>query len=194
MRVALALVFSILLAGFGKAGPAAKALSRDLVGAPAARAEMVVISIAVDAGRRIDARNSAYGANLSPALSWTPVDGAKSYAVILEDPDAPSPRPWGHWLIWNIPGAAASLPGGVPSGARPSRPSGAAQGRGDAGEVGYFGPHPPSGTPHYHFEVFALDRTLALAGGADRNALLAAMRGHVLALGELVATFTAPPR
>ncbi|MEP6967659.1 MAG: YbhB/YbcL family Raf kinase inhibitor-like protein [Pseudomonadota bacterium] len=192
MRVALALMFAITLAGCGQARPAPKALSHDLVGAIASPSRMTVASGAIGADGKIGARYSAYGANLSPALEWSPVAGARSYAVILEDPDAPAPRPWSHWLIWNIAPAETSLPEGVPLGAAPNRPPGAAQGRGDAGDVGYFGPKPPGGTHHYHFEVFALDRVLALAGGADRDALLTAMRGHVLAWGELIGTFAAP--
>ena len=112
---------------------------------------MTVASGAIGADGKIGARYSAYGANLSPALEWSPVAGARSYAVILEDPDAPAPRPWSHWLIWNIAPAETSLPEGVRLGARrtarPARP----RGRGDAGDIGYFGPKPPGGTHHYHF-------------------------------------------
>ncbi len=185
-------MFTIALAGCGQTRLAAKPLGHDLVGPVAFSSRMTVASDAVGADGRIAARNSAYGANLSPTLNWAPVAGAQSYAMILEDPDAPAPRPWGHWLIWNIPPAATSLAEGVPLGANPPQPAGAAQGRGDTGDVGYFGPKPPGGVHHYHFEVFALDRRLILAGGAGRDALLAAMRGHVLAWSELVGTFKAP--
>ena len=192
LRIWLAVMIAMALAACAQARPAARVLSRDLVGPPISKITMTVSSAALAADGRIDARNSAYGANLSPPLRWTAVAGAKSYAVVLEDPDAATPRPWAHWLIWNIPAAVTALSEGVPRGARPARPPGAAQGRTDAGSVGYFGPRPPSGTHHYHFQVFALDGALALAPGADRDALLAAMRGHVLASGDLVGVFSAP--
>ncbi len=61
------------------------------------------------------------------------------------------------------------------------------------GKVGYMGPKPPAGPAHhYHFEVFALDRSLDLASGAERQALLDAMKGHVLASGEFVGTYSKP--
>jgi Raf kinase inhibitor-like YbhB/YbcL family protein len=136
-------------------------------------------------------RHSSYGANVSPPLAWTEAAGARAYALVLEDPDAHGPRPFVHWLIWNLP--RTSLPEGVPSGGSPGRPQGAVQGASSAGQTGYYGPHPPSGTHHYHFEVFALDAPLALAPGADIAAFEKAAAGHVLARGETVATFAAPP-
>jgi Raf kinase inhibitor-like YbhB/YbcL family protein len=87
-----------------------------------------------------------------------------------------------HWLAWNIDPAARGLDGngGIAG----------AQGRNSRGGTGWFGPHPPAGAAHpYHFELFALDRKLDLAAGADRAALLGAMRGHVLGKGELVGMF-----
>lgn len=192
MRVAFALLFFIALSGCGQARPAGQPLSHDRVGAAASTSAITVTSGGVGPDGKIAARHGARAGNLSPPLAWSPVAAAASYAVILEDPDADAPRPWGHWLIWNIPGSVTALSEGVAIGARPPRPAGAAQGLGDAGDVGYFGPKPPSGVHHYHFEVFALDRALALPGGANRDALLAAMRGHVLGWGELIGTFAAP--
>lgn len=142
-------------------------------------------SAAVGVDGRIAARQSAHGQNLSPPLSWSGGAGAKTYAIVLEDSDAPGARPFVHWLVWNIPGAMTSLAEG-------RVPAGAAQGANDAGGTGYFGPRPPSGIHHYHFKIFALDGTLGLAAGADRAALSRAMNGHVLAGGELVGTFAAP--
>jgi Raf kinase inhibitor-like YbhB/YbcL family protein len=192
LRIWLAAMIAMSLAACAQARPAARALSHDLVGPPISKITMTVSSGALAADGRIATRNSAYGANLSPPLSWTAVAGAESYATVLEDPDAATPRPWAHWLIWNIPAAVTALSEGVPQGPRPARPPGAVQGRTDAGSVGYFGPRPPSGTHHYHFQVFALDRPLVLAAGADRGALLDAMRGHVLTSGDLVGVFSAP--
>jgi Raf kinase inhibitor-like YbhB/YbcL family protein len=99
-----------------------------------------------------------------------------------------------HWLIWNIPGDAVGLPEGVPLGQATATPPGAIQGMSDAHTPGYFGPHPPAGTGlhHYHVELFALDQRLDLKASAQLPQLEAAMQGHVLAKGVLVATYTAP--
>jgi len=153
---------------------------------------MRLTSSAIGADGRIAARQSAYGRNLSPPLAWTRVAGARSYAVILEDPDAPGAHPFVHWLIWNIPGAATSLPEGLPTSVRLPAPAGAVQGANEAGGTGYFGPKPPSGVHHYRFLIFALDSALGLAPGAGRDALSTAMNGHVIAQGELAGTFAAP--
>ena len=178
MRIAVALVVALCLVGCAPAQSAAVA--------------MRLTSSAIGADGRIAARQSAYGRNLSPPLAWTRVAGAKSYAVILEDPDAPGAHPFVHWLIWNIPGALTVLPDGLSASARPPSPVGAVQGDNDAGGTGYFGPKPPSGVHHYRFQIFALDAPLDLPGGAGRRALSDAMNGHVIARGELAATFAAP--
>lgn len=130
---------------------------------------------------------SAYGQGVSPPLAWrSGARGAKSFALIIEDPDAPLPVPFAHWLVWNIAPSSSGV-------AQGEVPAGAVQGALLTGKAGYMGPRPPPGPPHhYHFEVFALDRMLDLKPGADRSALLAAMNGHVLASGELVAVYQKP--
>src|SRR5438128_2222089 len=94
---------------------------------PGAVLEMV--SDALGADGSIDLRHSAYGDNLSPPLRWTPVEGARAYALILEDPDAPRETPFVHWLIWNIPAQITSLPEGLPNSAHLVTPQNAVQGR-----------------------------------------------------------------
>jgi Raf kinase inhibitor-like YbhB/YbcL family protein len=165
----------------------AKTLALGRVQAKSAQ-PMSVTSDAFRRGGAIDRRNTAYGANVSPPLHWSAVPGARVYAVVLEDPDAPKPTPFVHWLIWNI--QATSLPEGVPAQTAPA----AIQGANEAGGIGFSGPHPPplTGVHHYHFEVFALDAPLGLGGGGDLAALVKAMQGHVLADGELIGTFKAP--
>jgi Raf kinase inhibitor-like YbhB/YbcL family protein len=142
----------------------------------------------------IDLRHSAYGDNLSPPLHWTAVEGAGAYAIVVEDPDAPRERPFVHWMIWNIPGQVSALPEGVPNNAELVSPQGAIQGKNDNDSSGYFGPHPPQGHGghHYHFQIFALDGPLGLHPDADLRALTNAMKGRVIADGELVGTFEAP--
>jgi Raf kinase inhibitor-like YbhB/YbcL family protein len=136
----------------------------------------------------IPVMHSEYAEGVSPEISWSEVEGAKSYALILEDPDARTVRPFVHWVAWNIPADVTTLPAGL------SRPE-VCQGKTSRGSVGYFGPRPPEGDPphHYHFQVFALDKQLDVPPGADRDEVLRAMSGHVLAAGELVGTFQRPP-
>ena len=100
-------------------------------------------------------------------------------------------------MVWNIPGSVTSLREGLESLDRLQDPMGLRQGPNTAaGNVGYKGPRPPESDPahHYHFEVFALDQMLALRAGANREDLVKAMRGHVLAKGELIGLFQRPDR
>ncbi len=158
-----------------------------------AAASFPVTSPAFAAGAAIPLRHSAYGDGLSPALSWSGLPAeTRSVALMMEDPDARSARPYVHWLAWNIDPAAGGVPEGVTA---ENRPAGLRQGRNTRGRTGYFGPRPPGSQPHhYHFQLFALDAPLDLADGAGREALLAAMRGHVIASGELVGLFAEPQR
>lgn len=161
--------------------------------------QIQVSSAAFGADGAIPAKHSEYSDGVAPALSWAPVQGAQSYVVIMEDPDAKPITPFVHWVAWNIPAAVTSLPEGLQEQARLTAPDGLLQGRTSRGSVGYYGPRPPVGDPphHYHFQVFALDTMLEVPAGADRDAVLAAMKGHVLAKGELVGTYaqsTEPPK
>jgi len=139
----------------------------------------------------IPRKQSEYADGISPEIAWSRVEGAKSYALILEDPDAKSPKPFVHWIAWNIPGGVTSLPEGLEDRERVPEREGLLQGKNGRGSVGYFGPRPPVGDPphHYHFQVFALDDELDVSAGADRDELIEAMQGHVLAAGQLVGTY-----
>lgn len=205
MRPALALAAALLLAACAKSpteanvaepphSPEALSLGRITPREPGAALELLSDAVGTDAA--IDLRHTAYGANLSPPLKWTPVRGAGAYAIILEDPDAPMEKPFAHWLIWNIPGSVTALPEGLPNTAHPVTPQGAVQGRNDSGSYGYYGPRPPAGTGlhHYHIQIFALDGPLTLHADADIRALVDAMKGRVIADGELVGTYAAPER
>jgi Raf kinase inhibitor-like YbhB/YbcL family protein len=134
---------------------------------------------------------SEYHDGLSPPISWTAVPSAKSYALIMEDPDAKPITPFVHWVAWNIPADVTSLPEGLQEQMRLTQPEGLMQGKTSRGSVGYYGPRPPMGDPphHYHFLLLALDRMLDLPPGADRDQLLSAAKGHVIAKGELVGTY-----
>jgi len=160
--------------------------------------EIQLTSSAFEDGEEIPDRHSAYGANISPELSWSGVpDGAGSFALVVRDPDAPGPSPFIHWVVYNIPGDARSLPENLPSNPilRPNGEiAGTIQGPTDAKRTGYFGPRPPAGhgTHHYIFTLYALDEdgdALGLEQGLDEAALMSALEGHILAQGELVGLY-----
>jgi Raf kinase inhibitor-like YbhB/YbcL family protein len=140
---------------------------------------------AFEAGKPIPARFSCEGADLSPDLHWTdPPAGAKSLALILEDPDAPGGR-FIHWVAFNLSASDRQLAGGTPAGAK-----GLLQGRNDFGKNGFGGPCPPKGQTHrYYFRLYALDRQLSLKAGASADELRAAIQGHLLGETELMGTF-----
>lgn len=159
----------------------------------AATGALQVTSGGFRAGAAMPAKYSEYADGVSPPLAWSAVPGAKSYAVIMEDPDAPQ-KPFVHWLAWNIPANVTSLPEGVQEQPRLTEPDGVLQGRNTRGSSGYYGPRPPVGDAahHYHFQVFALDTVLALPFGADRDELVKALEGHVLGKGEVIGRYAQP--
>ena len=146
-------------------------------------------------GRLAD-RHSAYFDNLSPPLAWTGVPDVKSWALVVEDPDAPRELPFVHWMIWNIQAEARSLPEGLPNGAELVTPQGAIQGKNDMGSYGWFGPRPPAGhgLHRYYFQIFALDDILTLDSDTPLKALLNVLKATTIAKGEMMATFEAPAR
>lgn len=144
-------------------------------------------SSAFTQGQPIPAAYSCKGRDISPALAWTePPANTQSFALIMDDPDAPAGT-WVHWVIYNIPATARGLPEGVPTDAQLS--DGSLQGTTSARSTGYHGPCPPSGTHRYFFKLYALDAALSLAS-ANKEKLLKAMDGHILAQTELMGTFS----
>jgi Raf kinase inhibitor-like YbhB/YbcL family protein len=135
------------------------------------------------------------GADRSPPLAWDNVpEGTQEFALICDDPDAPTPQPWVHWVIYGIAADVRALPEDVKNEPQLSEPVAARQGKNswDSGAtVGYRGPMPPPGhgTHHYHFKLYAVDQPLDLAASATKEQLLAAMKGHVLAETELTGTY-----
>jgi Raf kinase inhibitor-like YbhB/YbcL family protein len=128
--------------------------------------------------------------NVSPPLAWSGApERTRELALLVEDPDAPLPQAFVHWAVYGLSPALTSLPEGVGIGSK--LPKGAAEGRNSTGRSGFVGPKPPPGhgIHHYHFQLFALDEPLGLAPGAERDALVEAMRGHVVAQGELIGTY-----
>ncbi|GMU21799.1 MAG: UPF0098 protein [Phycisphaerae bacterium] len=157
-----------------------------------ATSTITVQSTAFQNNRQIPRQHTGDGRNISPALSWSGIPaGAKELALIVDDPDAPRPEPWVHWLVYKIPADIKCLREELPPAEHVSSPAGALQGKNSWGGTGYRGPEPPRGhgIHHYHFKVYALDTKLRTPPGADKATLLAAMEGHVLAEGELIGTY-----
>ena len=132
----------------------------------------------------IPKKHTGEGPDVSPPLAWggTPPE-TKELALICDDPDAPTPKPWVHWVLYKLPASVISLAEG-------SHGSGL-EGRNDFGRAGYGGPMPPRGhgVHHYRFKLYALKAPLALAAGATKEQLLVSMKGLVLAESELVGTY-----
>ncbi len=142
-------------------------------------------------GQPIPELHGAEGGNVSPALHWSGSPaGTQSWALIVEDPDAPLPNPFVHWLVYNMPPSVMELPAAVSNEKQLSKPA-MMQGKNSSLKLGYTGCAPPKGdTPHrYFFQLFALDAMLNIEPGAGRSELIGAMEGHVLVRGQLVGTF-----
>jgi hypothetical protein len=162
------------------------------LGAPSAGQEvpmtLSISSSAFAAGAAIPAVYTCRGKGISPPIAWSGApETARSLALIMDDPDAPAGT-FVHWVIYNLPATATGLPESVPGAA--TLPDGSLQGSNSARRTGYTAPCPPSGTHRYFFKVYALDSVLELASGANKEALLKAMQGHILTRGELMGTVT----
>jgi len=154
--------------------------------APEAKIQLTSSSFAADSA--IPAKYSCGGADVSPALAWTePPAGTQSFALVVDDPDAPT-KTVIHWLIYDLPPATRALPEGVPT--KPKLPDGSRQGKNDHGKIGYSGPCPPAGAAHhYFFKLYALDYKTGLKPKANVAAVESAIKGHILAETELIARF-----
>jgi Raf kinase inhibitor-like YbhB/YbcL family protein len=141
-----------------------------------------IASPAFQEGGDIPSKFTCDGSDSSPPLQIVAVpSAAKSLVLIADDPDAPGGL-FTHWLVWNIPPQTRSIAEG-------SAPTGV-QGANDFGKSGYRGPCPPPGKHRYSFKVFALDRELDLRAGAKRSQVDTAMKGHIIAQGELVGRYS----
>jgi Raf kinase inhibitor-like YbhB/YbcL family protein len=138
-------------------------------------------------GGEIPSKYTCSGDDVSPALTWSGAPkGTKSFALIVDDPDAPSGT-FTHWIVYDLPAGAQQLPENV---SKTDDLSGGRQGRNDFRRVGYGGPCPPPGKAHrYFFRLFALNTALNLPAGAAKGDVEGAMRGHVIAQAELMGKF-----
>jgi Raf kinase inhibitor-like YbhB/YbcL family protein len=151
-------------------------------------ATMEIKSQAFAHGAPIPSKYTCDGADVSPPLSWAGAPAAtRSFALIADDPDAPSGT-WVHWVAWNIPAGTQSLPEGLPK--KEALPGEGRQGITDFGRTGYGGPCPPSGTHRYYFKLYALDATLELPATTTKKDLERAMQGHIRGQAELMGTYS----
>jgi hypothetical protein len=150
--------------------------------------ELPVSSQDLSPGSPVPAELTCDGADRAPQLRWgDPPSGTKSFAVIVDDPDAPR-GVFTHWVVFDIPAGVRVISGNVV--AADGTVAGGRQGRNGFGTDTYRGPCPPTGQEHeYRFYVYALDTTTGLQQGAGVNEVLAAMREHVLAVGVLRASY-----
>ena len=151
-----------------------------------------VRSGAFGSGKPIPRRHTGDGEDLSPPLSWSGLPAtARELALIVDDPDAPTPEPWVHWVIYSMAATTEGIAEGVPPVARPSFPAMSTQGKNSWSTIGYRGPAPPKGhgVHRYFFKLYALDKALDLPAGLDKPSLQKAMKGHIVAEGELMGTY-----
>lgn len=141
-------------------------------------------------GQSIPAKYSCTGKNISPPITWSePPAGTQSFALIMDDPDAPNGT-WVHWVLYNIPASARNLQEDLPVTGKNVDPNAIYVGKNSWRQIAYGGPCPPSGTHRYYFKLYALDIQIGLLPGATKEDVLREMDGHVLAQAELMGTFS----
>jgi len=147
-----------------------------------------ISSTAFSVGETIPKKFTCDGPDLSPPLRWEGAPpGTQSFALIMDDPDAPAGT-WVHWVLYNLSPTTKELPEGVEK--KDELGEGAVQGRNDFRRIGYGGPCPPAGKPHrYYFRLHALDVKLSLKAGASKPDVEGAMKGHILGQAELMGKY-----
>jgi Raf kinase inhibitor-like YbhB/YbcL family protein len=180
LRRALAIVPLLILVMLMFAGP------ERVPGQQASKIELTTTSF--EPGGFIPKRFTCEAADVSPALAWSdPPAGTQSFAIIEDDPDAPSGT-FVHWLVYDLPAAYRRLPEALSG--NDQMAGGGRQGTNDFSRIGYSGPCPPPGKPHRYFiRLYALDGKLNLRPAATRKELDSAMQGHILAQAELMGRF-----
>lgn len=141
-------------------------------------------------GKPIPRRFTCDGENLSPRFQWEGApEAAKSFALIIHDPDAPRHDGFTHWVLYNIPPSVSEIPENVPKAQEEVRGLGV-QGKNDAGQLGYMGPCPPSGSHRYFARLYALRKELSLKPGATREEVQSAMQGLEIEQAETMGTYS----
>jgi hypothetical protein len=182
MRIILT-ILAIALASCGASNHATNESNGGSAVENATLAKLELTSDAFQDGQPIPTQYTCDGADQTPALKWgEPPAGTKSFALVIDDPDAPSGT-FRHWGVFDIPASARSIGGGQRVGTEVTN---------DFGKPGYGGPCPPKGhgPHHYHFKLFALDADML---GVSPNAKVIdvekAAAQHAIAQGELIGTY-----
>ena len=197
---ALALVLSAQLTGCEseakepRSGSATRSAADPKGGKPMT---IKVTSKAFADEERIPVKYTGEGKDVSPPLEWSGApEETKEFALICDDPDAPTEEPWVHWVIYRIPAEATGLPEALPQMSR-LKPGQILQGKNswsapNKPTFGYKGPYPPTGhgTHHYHFTLYALDSKIVAEPGESKKQILEEIKGHVLATGRLTGVFS----
>jgi Raf kinase inhibitor-like YbhB/YbcL family protein len=170
--------------GFALSAVVATCLAAERAG----KDHMQLTSTAFAEGAAIPAKHTCDATNVSPPLKWSGAPaGAKSLALIVDDPDAPGGT-WVHWVLFDLPPGTTELPEDLPKSQYVA--GGAKQGLNDFRHLGYGGPCPPRGKAHrYFFKLYALDAMLDLKPGATKKDVEHAMEKHVLAEARLMGTY-----
>ncbi|BAY23554.1 PEBP family protein [Calothrix sp. NIES-2100] len=150
---------------------------------------MEIRSSAFFIGNTIPFKYTCDGDDISLPIYWEdPPQGTQSFALIVDDPDAPQ-KTFTHWVVYNIPADSRELPEGITQ--EPRLPNGAVQGKNSFGKLGFGGPCPPpkDGAHRYFFKIFALERSLDLSPGATKEEVLQAMAGHILDKAEVMGRY-----
>jgi Raf kinase inhibitor-like YbhB/YbcL family protein len=141
--------------------------------------QLGVTSPAFGNNQLIPKRYTCDGEDVNPPLSIGKLpEGTRSLALTVDDPDAPMGT-WDHWIVWNIPPTSKIEENTVPG----------VEGLNDFRKHSYGGPCPPSGTHRYFFKIYALDIRLNITVNSRKKDLESAMKGHMLAKGELVGLY-----
>jgi Raf kinase inhibitor-like YbhB/YbcL family protein len=148
-------------------------------------------SPAFENNQPIPRKYTAEGTDISPPLEWANAPAeTRSFALIVDDPDAPDPRApqrtWVHWVVYDIPAETSAL---REDAARHGLPAGARHGLNDWKRASYGGPSPPVGRHRYFHKLYALDALLPDLALPTKAQLLKAMKGHVLAEAQLIGTY-----
>lgn len=139
-------------------------------------------SEAFEKGNRIPKKYTCQGDNISPPLTWDKVEGAKSYVLLVDDPDAPKGTV-DHWVLFNIDPSTRHINEG-------SVPKGAVQGLNQKGDNRYMGPCPPSGTHRYFFRLYALNRLIDLNQNVKKSQVEEAIKPYIISQTELMGTYS----
>lgn len=166
-----------------------KGASSTQSGTAPATSPLKLASPAFDHQGTIPRKYTCQGDDVSPPLTWSGLpEGTKSLVLIVDDPDAPDPASpkttWVHWVLYDIPPSAGGLDEAVSA-----LPSGTQRGTNSWKKTGYGGPCPPIGRHRYFHKLYALDTTLSGLDRPDKEAVGAAMKGHVIGQAVLIGTY-----